>query len=269
MDKLRFLSLGSGSSGNCYFFGNAMQGILIDAGVGSRILRKVLKNHGIAMEQILGVFVTHDHHDHIKSVGSLAERFHLPVYATAKTHNGMDRSYGMTTKVDISSRRYLENGQCVNVGSFSVESFAVSHDGSDNAGFFIRYRHYGILVATDLGCVNESLERFIRDSNIVIFEANYDPDLLETGRYPYYLKQRILSEKGHLSNQVAGAFLSEHWHEGLKYIYLCHLSSDNNRPELARRTVQRYFEQKGLKEGDEVCIVPLARGLSEMVLFEE
>jgi phosphoribosyl 1,2-cyclic phosphodiesterase len=269
MDKLRFLSLGSGSSGNCYFFGNAMQGILIDAGIGSRILRKALRQEGIEMSQILGVFITHDHHDHIKSVGTLAERFNIPVYATAKTHNGMDQTYGLTHKVIASGRRYLENECAVEVGPFTVASFPVSHDGSDNAGFFIRYRQHGILVATDLGCVNPWLQHYIKDANIVIFEANYDPNMLEEGTYPYYLKQRIKSETGHLSNHVAGQFLAEHWHENLKHIYLCHLSNDNNHPELAKKTVQQYFDQIDMPFGSNFHITPLKRGVSEMVLFEE
>jgi phosphoribosyl 1,2-cyclic phosphodiesterase len=268
MDKLRFFSLGSGSSGNCYFFGNAMQGILVDAGIGSRIIRKALKQEGYEMDQVLGVFVTHDHQDHIKSVGTLAERYNIPVYATQKAHEGMERSYGMTQKLSTSSRRYLENGECVELGDFKVESFPVSHDGSDNAGFFIRYKSHGILLATDLGCVNLHLEKFMRESDIVVFESNYDPSMLRDGGYPYHLKQRITSETGHLSNHTAGAFLSEHWHEELKHIFLCHLSKDNNHPELAFKTVEDYFQQKGLKHGEDVTIVSLKRGISEMVLFE-
>jgi len=267
MDKLRFLSLGSGSSGNCYFFGNALQGILIDAGIGSRTIRKELKLIGMDFSQILGIFITHDHHDHIKSVGTLGEKFHIPVYATVKTHNGMDHSYGMTQKLNT-SRRYLENNEEIEIGDFRIVSFPVSHDGTDNSGFFIRYKDHGILVATDLGLVNDSLRKYIVESNIAIVESNYDQEMLRTGRYPYYLKERILSDTGHLSNHDAGQFLSEHWHPKLKHIYLCHLSNDNNHPELAKKTIQTFLESKGILQGVDVDIIPLKRSVSEMVVFE-
>jgi phosphoribosyl 1,2-cyclic phosphodiesterase len=268
MDKLRFFSLGSGSSGNCYFFGNTFQGILIDAGIGSRIIRKELKQVGIDFSQILGIFVTHDHHDHIKSIGTLGERFHIPIYATLKTHFGMDRSYGLTQKLST-SKRYLENDQEIEIGEFKVVSFPVSHDGTDNAGFFIRYRQHGVLVATDLGFVNDSLRHYIREANIAVVEANYDLEMLRNGRYPPYLKQRILSETGHLGNHEVGDFLAENWHTKLKHIFLCHLSNDNNHPELAKKTVEQYFETKGLQNGVDVYIVPLKRNITEMVVFDD
>jgi phosphoribosyl 1,2-cyclic phosphodiesterase len=267
MDRLRFLSLGSGSSGNCYYFGNAMQGILIDAGIGSRIIRKDLRQVGVDFSQILGIFITHDHHDHIKSVGTLGEKFNIPVYATAKTHNGMDHSYGMTQKL-VCSRKFLENEVELVIGEFRILSFPVSHDGTDNAGFFIRYKEYGILVATDLGLVNDSLRQYIAEADIAIVEANYDHEMLKGGRYPYYLKERILSDTGHLSNHDAGIFLAENWHPKLKHIYLCHLSNDNNHPELAKKTVEAYFDSKGIQCGVDVEIIPLKRNLSEMVIFE-
>lgn len=267
MDKLRFLSLGSGSSGNCYYFGNAMQGILIDAGIGSRSLRRALRLVGVDFGQILGIFITHDHHDHIKSVGTLGEKFNIPVYATMKTHNGMDHSYGMTQKL-VSSRKCLENGVEMELGDFKIVSFPVSHDGTDNAGFFFRYREHGVLVATDLGFVNDSLKQYIAEANIAIVEANYDLEMLKGGRYPHHLKQRILSDTGHLGNHEAGAFLAEHWHSNLKHIYLCHLSNDNNHPELAKKTVESYFERKGIRLGVDVEISPLKRSISELVVFD-
>jgi phosphoribosyl 1,2-cyclic phosphodiesterase len=123
-------------------------------------------------------------------------------------------------------------------------------------------------VATDLGCVNETLGKYLSIANIAIMEANYDPDMLQRGRYPYYLKERIVSATGHLSNHDAGAFLSEHWHSGLKHIFLCHLSNDNNHPELAKKTVESYFVEKGIRIDDDVHILPLKRSISEMVVFE-
>jgi len=267
MDKLRFFSIGSGSSGNCYFFGNAMQGILIDAGISSKIIRKELKQIGVDFSQILGIFVTHDHHDHIKSIGTLGEKFHIPVYATARTHHGIDHNYGMTQKLN-GSKRFLENKQEIHLGDFFIASFPVSHDATDNAGFFIRYKEHGILLATDLGCINEHLFHYLPQANIVILEANYDLEMLKNGKYPYYLKQRVMSATGHLGNHEAGQFLSENWHPDLKHIYLCHLSNDNNHPELAKKTVEMYFYDKGIRLNLDVEITPLKRSAHELIIFE-
>ncbi|MEA4839440.1 MAG: MBL fold metallo-hydrolase [Bacteroidales bacterium] len=267
MDKLRFFSIGSGSSGNCYYFGNSMYGILIDAGISSKTIRKELKQIGVDFSQIMGIFVTHDHHDHIKSIGTLGERFHIPVYATAKTHDGIDHSYGMTQKLSM-SKRFLENGVEVKIGDFNISSFPVSHDGTDNGGFFIKYMDHRIIVATDLGYVNEPIYNYIPQSDIVILEANYDLEMLKNGKYPYYLKQRILSDTGHLGNQEAGMFLAENWHPELKHIYLCHLSNDNNHPELAKKTVEMYMNDKGIRTGSDVDVVPLKRSASDLVVFD-
>jgi len=267
MDKLRFFSIGSGSSGNCYYFGNSMYGILIDAGISSKTIRKELKQIGVDFSQIMGIFVTHDHHDHIKSIGTLGEKFHIPVYATAKTHDGIDHSYGMTQKLSL-SKRFLENGEEVDIGDFNVLSFPVSHDGTDNGGFFIKYMEHRIIVATDLGRINEHIYNHIPQSDIVILEANYDLEMLKNGKYPYYLKQRILSDTGHLGNQEAGLFLAENWHPELKHIYLCHLSNDNNHPELAKRTVEMCMNNKGIRTGSDVDVVPLKRSASDLVVFD-
>lgn len=267
MDKLRFFSIGSGSSGNSYYFGNAFQGILIDAGISSRTIRKELKQIGVDFSQIMGIFVTHDHHDHIKSIGTLGEKFHIPVFATAKTHSGIDQSYGMTQKLS-GSRRYLENGQEITIGGFCISSFPVSHDGTDNAGFFIRYKNHSILIATDFGLVNEHLFKYLSLSDIVVLEANYDMEMLVNGTYPYYLKQRILSDTGHLGNHEAGKFLAENWHAELRHIYLCHLSNDNNHPELAKKTVEMYFTDLGIRSGSDVEIVALKRSVSELIIFD-
>ena len=131
--KIRFLSLASGSSGNCYYLGTESYGILIDAGIGSRIIRKTLKEHGINLETIRAVLVTHDHADHIKAIGALGERFNIPIYATALTHKGIERSYCMTNKLETSAR-ILEKQHPLQIEDFHIESFEVPHDGTDNVG---------------------------------------------------------------------------------------------------------------------------------------
>ncbi|MDP4277933.1 MAG: MBL fold metallo-hydrolase [Bacteroidota bacterium] len=268
MDKLRFLSLGSGSSGNCYYFGNSVQGILIDAGIAARTVRKSLKEIGVDFSQILGVFVSHDHIDHIKAVGALGERFNLPVYATAKTHNGINRCWGAAQKLN-GNRRVLEPGEKVQVGDFSISPYSVSHDATESVCFELCYRSHHILIATDLGCTNEEVCSLIRQSDIVVLEANYDERMLKEGKYPYYLKQRITSDTGHLCNTETGRVLAENWHPDLKYIYLCHLSKDNNNPELALQTVETCLNEAGITYGSDVTIEPLNRNLNELVEFDD
>ena len=140
MDKLRFQSFGSGSSGNCYYIGNGSNGLLIDAGLGVRSIRKYLRNLGLDFQDIWGVFVTHDHADHIKAVGPIGEKHRVPIYATREIHEGIHRSYCVTEKL-YSSKKYIEKGESVQVGEFKVTSFPVSHDATDNVGYTIEYRN--------------------------------------------------------------------------------------------------------------------------------
>lgn len=267
MNKLRFLSIGSGSSGNCYYFGDNTHGILIDAGIAARTVRSALRSIGTDFDRIMGVFVSHDHVDHIKSIGTLGEVFHLPVYATAKTHNGIDRSWSVTHKLS-GSKRNLVMGCETRVGEFSVTPYEVSHDASESVCFHITYRSLNILVATDLGCSNEDVCRLIRQSNIVVLEANYDNDMLKNGPYPYLLKQRIISESGHLCNEETARLLAENWHEGLSHIYLCHLSKDNNLPHVAKDTVEFCLRDSGIAVGHSVRIEPLNRAVHALVVFD-
>lgn len=267
MDKLRFLSIGSGSSGNCYYFGDNTHGILIDAGIAARTVRVALRSIGTDFDRIRGVFVSHDHVDHIKSIGTLGEVFHLPIYATAKTHNGIDRSWSVTQKLN-GSRKEMEIGSKTQVGEFSVTPYEVSHDATESVCFQIAYRSHKILVATDLGCANEDICRLIRQSNIIVLEANYDNEMLNNGSYPYLLKQRIISESGHLCNEETARLLAENWHEGISHIYLCHLSKDNNLPHVAKDTVETCLRDSGIAVNHNVRIEPLNRSVHPLVVFE-
>lgn len=267
MNNLRFLSIGSGSSGNCYYFGDNTHGILIDAGIAARTIRRALRSIGTDFDRILGVFVSHDHVDHIKSIGTLGEVFNLPIYATTKTHNGIDRSWSVTYKLN-GSRKELEIGRETRVGEFTVTPFEVSHDASESVCFQIEYRSHRILVATDLGCSNENVCRLIRQSDIVVLEANYDNDMLKNGPYPYLLKQRIVSDSGHLCNDETARLLAENWHKGLTHVYLCHLSKDNNLPQVAKETVENCLRDSGITAGYEVHIEPLNRSVHPLIVFE-
>jgi phosphoribosyl 1,2-cyclic phosphodiesterase len=262
------MSLASGSSGNCYYLGTDSYGILIDAGIGIRTIKKTLKEHGIPMESIHGVFVTHDHADHIKAVGHLGEKQNIPVYATARVHEGINRSYCVTEKLHASVR-YLEKETPMMLGDFRIESFEVPHDGTDNVGYCIEVDDKVFSFLTDLGEITPTAGRYIAKANYLILEANYDEDMLRMGPYPAYLKQRIASHTGHLSNMATADFLAENITERLRYIWLCHLSKDNNHPELAYKTVECKLKSKGVRVGKDVQLLALKRNTpSELYVFE-
>jgi len=258
MDHLRFQSFASGSSGNCYFIGNASSGILIDAGIGVRTIRKNLKTLGIDFRDIWGVFVTHSHADHIRAIGSLGEVHHVPIYTTREIHESINKSYCVTEKLN-GSRRYLVKEQTFSIGDFAITAFEVSHDAADNVGFTVEYKGKRVTFATDLGYVCENANKHLKQANVIIFEANYDEQMLDNGPYPADLKRRIKSKTGHLSNQQTAEYLAEIYHEGLEKIFLCHLSKENNHPVIAFKTVEKMLTDKGVRIGEDVELYTLER----------
>lgn len=266
--KIKFISLASGSSGNCYYIGTEKYGILIDAGIAVRTIKKNLKEVGIGIETIRGVFITHDHADHIKAVGGLGEKLNIPIYTTARIHEGINRSYCMTEKLH-SSVRYLEKNQPMYLEDFKIESFEVPHDGTDNVGYCIEIDGKTFSFLTDLGEITPIAANYIRKANYLILEANYDEEMLKMGTYPAYLKERIASHTGHMSNTDTAEFLANNISKKLKYIWLCHLSKDNNHPELAYKTVEWKLKEKGIIAGRDVQLYALKRTTpSELYEFE-
>jgi len=264
---LRFQSFGSGSSGNCYFIGNASCGLLIDAGLGVRSIRKYLRNMGLDFENIWGVFVTHDHADHIKAVGSIGEKHRVPIYSTRLVHEGIQHSYCVTEKL-YSSRKFIEKHETVQVGEFKVTAFPVSHDATDNVGYTVEYKDKRFTFATDLGYISVEVAAHLELADYMVLEANYDAQMLEQGPYPIYLKNRIAAETGHLSNDQAGLYLSENYNNRLQHIFLCHLSRENNLPNVAYTTIQNYLENKQIIVGKDVSLITLDRLTpSELYIF--
>ena len=247
--KVKFISLASGSSGNCYYLGTETYGILIDAGIGIRTIKKSLKDYNILMDSIRAVFITHDHADHIKAVGNLGEKMNIPVYTTARIHAGINRSYCMTEKLS-SSVRYLEKQEPMTLEDFEIDGKVFSF-------------------LTDLGEITPTAAHYISKAHYLILEANYDEEMLKMGPYPQYLKERIASKTGHMSNSDTAEFLAENITEHLRYIWLCHLSKDNNHPELAYKTVEWKLKNKGVIVGKDVQLLALKRNTpSELYVFE-
>lgn len=257
--EIRFMSIGSGSSGNCYYLGVGDYGILIDAGIPSKTIRAALKKEGIAFESVCAMFVTHDHADHIKSLGVIASKANIPVYATKEVHAGINNNYCITKPVDAQYVRYVEKGETTLFRDFEITPFEVPHDGSDNVGYFIEVAGKKFCIATDLGHITETASYYIDQANYLVIEANYEEQMLAMGRYPDFLKVRVSGPRGHLSNQVTAKYLASHFNEHLKYIWLCHLSEENNHPELAYKAVTMEFGDYGIIAGKDVQLVVLKR----------
>lgn len=266
--KIYFMSLSSGSSGNCYYLGTDEHAILIDAGIPVKQIKGYLKDVGIQFEKIMAVFVTHDHADHIKALGNLGERCAIPVYATRGTHEGINNNYCMTEKLS-SSVRYIEKEVPLKFHDFVITPFEVPHDGTDNVGYRIEVDGKVFCFVTDLGHITETVSKYILQAKYLIMEANYDEDMLRMGKYPQFLKERITSPKGHLSNKTTAKFLARNIHPGLKNIWLCHLSGENNHPEIAYKTVEYELRGVGVIPGKDVQLCALKRTTpSELYVFE-
>lgn len=266
--KIRFLALASGSSGNCYYIGTDKYGILIDAGISVRSIRKTLKEYEVGLEDIHAIFVTHDHADHIKAIGALGEKYHIPVYTTEMIHQGINRSYVVTEKLH-DCVNIIEKQKPVQFKDFRIEAFEVPHDGTDNVGYSIDIDGKNFAFLTDLGEITPTAAPYICKANYLIIEANYDDEMLQMGRYPQHLKERIAGFRGHMSNRNTAKFLAENYNEGLKNIWLCHLSKDNNHPELAFKTVELALKDKGILVGKDVELTVLKRTTpSDMYIFE-
>lgn len=267
--KIEFLSLGSGSSGNCYFLGTSTYGILIDAGVGVRTIKKILKTIQRPIESIHGIFVTHDHADHIKAVGNLAFKHNIPIYTTKKIHEGMSKSYCMTQKLAPDVVKYLEKGCPMQLKDFKIVNFEVPHDGTDNVGYSITIDNKNFAFLTDMGEITPVSSPYILKANYLIIESNYDQEMLRMGHYPAYLKQRVMSKHGHMCNEDTARFLAKNYRTNWKHIWLCHLSKDNNHPELAYKTVEQALLQKNIEIGKDLELTALKRtSPSEQYFFE-
>lgn len=253
-----FRCFASGSSGNCYYLGTLERGILIDAGISARLIQKHLRSMGLDFENIMGVLVTHDHADHIRAVGTLGERVHLPIYATPLIHEGIDRNYGVREKLKT-SRRYFEKEQEWTLFDMTINTFTINHDSTECVGYVIDYNGQRFMIATDCGEPNEQMEAYIRSANHLVIEANHDEHMLLNGPYPTYLKERILSPRGHQSNVTCGELIARNYHEGLRNIWLCHLSLENNDPQVAYNTVADRLRDAGIVPGEDVYLKALER----------
>ncbi|MCH4147265.1 MAG: MBL fold metallo-hydrolase [Prevotella sp.] len=256
---LKFISFGSGSSGNCYYLFTESGGVLIDTGIGVRALKKYFHNYGLQLPDIKDIIITHDHADHVKSVGSLSRDLHLPVYATAKVHQGIERNYCVRCKIVPERKKIIEKNVSFELGGLKITPFNVPHDSLDCVGYKVEYGDITFCLMTDVGYVTDEMKEIIGEANYLVLEANHDDEMLMQGPYPQHLKSRIMSNTGHLSNSDCGKALAENATQKLKHVWLCHLSEENNHPELARKTVEQVLRGYGIVAGADFKLEVLKR----------
>ncbi|NLR59082.1 MBL fold metallo-hydrolase [Chitinophaga polysaccharea] len=231
--SLFITSLNSGSNGNCYYIGNDSEAVLIDAGISCRETEKRMTRLGLSMKKVKAIFISHEHSDHIRGVEVLAKKYRLPVYITpgTLTHGGLS----LDAQLVVDFNPY----EAIPVGSLSVTAFPKHHDASEPHSFVVSGNAVTIGIFTDIGAPCEHVVRHFQQCHAAFLEANYDEEMLEKGRYPYYLKNRIRGGKGHLSNRQALEIFTTHRPAFMSHLLLAHLSRDNNNPDL----VQALFDQ--------------------------
>ncbi len=239
---MRMVSFASGSSGNCICIGSDTTHILIDAGISCKRILEGLSQIGLAPDDISAVVISHEHNDHIKGLGVLARKLGVPIYATPGTISKL-------RELEFLQDYPEELFEAVNpdvsflIGDLELLPFSVSHDAADPVGYRVRNGRKQLAVATDMGIYSQYTIDHLLGLNAVLLESNHDVNMLLTGRYPYYLKMRILGEKGHLSNENAGQLLNAILNDSMQYIMLGHLSRENNYEALAYEAVRLEIDQ--------------------------
>lgn len=243
---LKFLSFGSGSSGNCYLLESSEESILIDAGVGYRKVKKYFSEYGVNQEKISAIFLTHDHTDHISAVSGLAIYLKISVFATEIVHQRINTNFRIHKKLPKNLVKPIQKLQPVKIGAFTVEAFDVPHDSADCCGYTITYNDKRFVLITDCGKITEEVSSRALEADYLVLESNYDPQMLETGPYPLHLRRRIACSTGHLSNTETAEFLRDNSFANLRQLFLCHLSENNNTHELVDSAVSQALQDKNV-----------------------
>lgn len=240
---MKLCSIASGSSGNCIYLETEESHILIDAGYSGKQIEKLLKQASIDPKNLDAIFVTHEHSDHIQGVGVLSRRFHIPIYANRKTWEAMSSKIG---KITADHRKVFKNKQRFAFKDLEVFPFQLYHDAVDPVGYSFVCRDEKASVLTDTGILDQEIMDAVQGSDIYYFEANHDEGMLLEGPYPQPLKERILSEKGHLSNRQAGTALCDLLRGDDEVVLLAHMSVVNDSAEVCRNTICSTLMEEGI-----------------------
>ena len=233
---MRLCTIASGSSGNCVYVGSEKINLLVDAGISTKRIENGLKGIDIKPDTIQGILITHEHTDHISGLRVMSRRYNIPIYATYETVQAIMQK---KTMKDIPKElfHYIKPNEEFKIKDIIIEAFETSHDASNPVGFTLKANEKKVGIATDLGVYDEYTISKLKDSNLLMIEANHDVNMLMVGQYPYFLKQRITGKKGHLSNEDSASLIVQLINDKLEHIILAHLSKENNYEELAYETI--------------------------------
>jgi len=237
---LQICVLASGSSGNCTLVRSADTALLIDAGLSARETGKRLASVGVALEQVSGICVTHEHGDHTAGLRVLQQRHGIRLYANSGTIEAYQQGEPVTLAWNV-----FQTGQAFTVGSLRVEPFSVPHDANEPVGYIVGHGELRVGVVTDMGCVTHLIRERLRPCRAIVLEANHDVEMLQNSDRPWQLKQRILGRQGHLSNEHAADLIADLAGPGLEHIFLAHLSEQCNLASLALQTVTQRLDKLG------------------------
>lgn len=259
---IEYCSLASGSCGNSHYIKLGQLNILVDVGMSARYITGAMEQIGETMHQVDAVFVTHDHSDHIKGLAVLAKKYPFAIYIAREIYA---RLQAQLEHIPLERFVFIEDGK-LELGDIKIEIFSVAHDATRTFGYTFEREGKKIGIATDIGHISDKVREALGDCDFLVIESNHDEHLVEAGRYPYLLKQRILGEKGHLSNKSAAEFIADiyHQHQRLKFIVLAHLSQENNYPELAYISVEQVLAAREIEVGRDLMMsVALRQQISE------
>ncbi len=234
---MELCSIASGSSGNCIYAGTEQTHLLVDAGISGKRIEAGLNSRELKTADMQGILITHEHIDHISGLGVLARRYGIPMYATAGTIEAILRTKSVG-KIDESLFHTIRPEVDFTIGDITIEPISISHDAADPVAYKMRQGEKSMAVITDLGKYDQSIVDKLQNLDVLLLEANHDVQMLQVGAYPYPLKQRILGERGHLSNESSGRLLGQLLHDHFNTVFLGHLSKENNYEELAYETVR-------------------------------
>ena len=231
---------------------------MVDVGISAKQVKELLVKNDIALENIKAILVTHDHIDHVLGLEALTKDREIPIYAHSDCLQGLKE--GKATK-NVNSQLFheVEPMQRFEILDMSIEPFPVMHDGRGAMGYHFNCEGHTLTIATDIGMLDKVVKEEIRKAENIVIESNYDKEMLEKGHYPFILKQRIAGPFGHLSNEESARFMAEIYHAGIKNIMLCHLSENNNTPELAMQCLYDQFRKKHIHPDLNTSIFPLPR----------
>ncbi len=234
---MRLCSIASGSSGNCIYVGSKATHLLVDVGISGKRTECGLNSLGVAARDLDGILITHEHADHISGLGVMARKYGIPIYATGGTIKAIQACKSVGA---IDSNLFYEVKEDVKlvIKDLTINPMKISHDAAQPVAYRIAHGKKKVGICTDLGVYNDYTVECLRGMDALLLEANHDVNMLQVGSYPYYLKQRILGERGHLSNENSGRLLSRILHDKLQTIILGHLSHENNLPQLAYEAVR-------------------------------